>query len=117
VAKSCITVYFVYSLRIAIFNVNTSQGSVATRLECSQRRNDGLAAASSDGGPTGGWRPRQFYFILNQRGGALTCESDGGPGWLRYACECGGVFQHDFVYWPTESEYSALFFDSQRRLD
>jgi len=23
--------------------------------------------------------------ILNQRGGALTSESDGGPGWLRYA--------------------------------
>jgi len=73
------TVCFIYPLRIAIFNVNTSQGSVATRLECSQRRDDGVAAASSDGGPTGGWRPRQFYFILNHRGGALTCESDGAP--------------------------------------
>ena len=92
------TVCFVYSLRIAIFNVNTSQGSVATRLECSQLRNDGVAAASSDGGPTGGWRPRQFYIILNHRGGALTCESDGGPGWFRDASECGWVFQHDFVY-------------------
>ena len=29
--------------------------------------------------------PRQFYFILNQRGGALAQESDGGPGRLRYA--------------------------------
>jgi len=29
---------------------------------------------------------RQFCFILNQRGGALTQESDGGGlGWLRYA--------------------------------
>ena len=37
-----------------------------------QWRNDGVAAASSDGGPIGGKRPRQFYFILNQRGGALT---------------------------------------------
>ena len=37
-----------------------------------QWRNDGVAAASSDGGPTGGRGPRQFYFILNQRGGALT---------------------------------------------
>ena len=37
-----------------------------------QWRNDGVAAASSDGGPTGGRGPRQFYFILNQRGGALA---------------------------------------------
>ena len=37
-----------------------------------QWRNDGVAAASSDGGPTGGRGPQQFYFILNQRGGALT---------------------------------------------
>jgi len=37
-----------------------------------QWRNDGVAAASSDGGPTGGRGPRQFYFILNHRGGALT---------------------------------------------
>jgi len=37
-----------------------------------QWRNDGVAAASSDGGPTGGRGPRQFCFILNQRGGALT---------------------------------------------
>jgi len=28
---------------------------------------------------------RIFDIILNQRGGALTYESDGGPGWLRYA--------------------------------
>ena len=33
-AKSCITVCFTYSLRIAIFlNTDISQGSVATRLE------------------------------------------------------------------------------------
>jgi len=40
----------------------------------SQWRNDGVAAASSDGGHwwSGGGSPRQFYFILNQRGGALT---------------------------------------------
>ena len=37
-----------------------------------QWRNDGVAAASRDGGPTAGRGPRQFYFILNQRGGALT---------------------------------------------
>ena len=43
----------------------------------SQWRNDGVAAASSDGGPTGGRGPRQFYFVLNQRGGALTYGS--GP--------------------------------------
>jgi len=49
-------------------------------------RNDGVAAASSDGGPTGGRGPRQFYFILNQRGGALTYKKvTGAPGWLRYA--------------------------------
>jgi len=35
VAKSCITVCFTYSLRIAIFlNIDISQGSVATRLGC-----------------------------------------------------------------------------------
>jgi len=116
VAKSCITVCFVYSLRIAIFNVTTSQGSVATRSECSQWRNDGLAAAFSHGAPLVVGGPDSSILFLNHRGGALTCESDGGPGWLRYASECGGVFQHDFVYWPTESEFehSALFFDSQR---
>ena len=43
-----------------------------------QWRNDGVAAASSDGGPTGGRGLRQFYFIFNQRGGALTKENDGG---------------------------------------
>ena len=41
-------------------------------LEYGLWRNDGVAAASSDGGPTGGRGPPQFYFILNQRGGALT---------------------------------------------
>jgi len=39
------------------------------------------------GGPLVVGGPRQFYFILNQRGGALTLESDGGPGWLRYASD------------------------------
>jgi len=39
---------------------------------CVQWRNDGVTAASSDGGPTGGRGPRQFCFIFNQRGGALT---------------------------------------------
>jgi len=35
VAKSCITVCFTYSLRMAIFvNTDISQGSVATRLGC-----------------------------------------------------------------------------------
>ena len=29
--------------------------------ELTQRRNDGVAAASSDGGPTGGRGPRQFW--------------------------------------------------------
>jgi len=33
-AKSCITVCFTYSLRMAIFNTDISQGSVATRLGC-----------------------------------------------------------------------------------
>ena len=31
-AKSCITVCFTYSLRIAIFSTDISQGSVVTRL-------------------------------------------------------------------------------------
>jgi len=39
--------------------------------------------------------PRQFYFILDQRGWALTEESDGGPGWLRYASECGRMYVDD----------------------
>jgi len=34
VAKSCITVCFTYCLRIATFNTDISQGSVATCLEC-----------------------------------------------------------------------------------
>jgi len=38
-----------------------------------QWRNDGVAAASSDGGPTGGRGPRQ--------------KVTGGPGWLRYASD------------------------------
>ena len=37
VAKSCITVSFIYSLRIAIFlNTDISQGSVATRVGCGE---------------------------------------------------------------------------------
>jgi len=39
------------------------------------------------GGPLVVGGPRQLYFILNQRGGALASESDGGPGWLRYASD------------------------------
>jgi len=31
---SCITVCFTYSLRMAIFNIDISQGSVMTRLGC-----------------------------------------------------------------------------------
>jgi len=50
---------------------NNRFGAVAY-LESGLWRNDVVAAASSDGGPTGGRGPRQFYFILNQRGGALT---------------------------------------------
>jgi len=41
-----------------------------------QWRNDGVAAASAASSDGGGALvvegPRQFYFILNQRGGALT---------------------------------------------
>ena len=33
-AKSCITVCFTYSLRMAIFGTQMSQGSVATRFGC-----------------------------------------------------------------------------------
>jgi len=33
-AKSCITVCFTYSLRMAIFKTDISLGSVATRLGC-----------------------------------------------------------------------------------
>ena len=34
-AKSCITVYFTYALRFAIFlNADISEGSVATRIGC-----------------------------------------------------------------------------------
>jgi len=40
--------------------------------------------------------------ILNQRGGALTQESDGGPGWLRYAC--GGST------WPGGAEQGGYIF-------
>jgi len=37
VAKSCITVCFTYSLRLAIFlNTDISQGNVATRLGCGE---------------------------------------------------------------------------------
>ena len=47
---------------------------VRTQRTCkfTQWRNDGVAAASSDGGLTDGRGPRQVYFILNQRGRALT---------------------------------------------
>jgi len=46
-----------------------------------QLRNDGVAAASSDVTPlAGGPRQRQ-----KRQEGAPTWESDGGPGWLRYA--------------------------------
>ena len=37
---------------------------------------------------------RQFCFILNQRGGALTQESDGGLGWLRYASGFNRAFKN-----------------------
>ena len=46
-----------------------------------QWRNDGVAAASSDGAPTDRG-PRQREKRPEE---APTWESDGGPGWLRYA--------------------------------
>jgi len=39
---------------------------------CIQRRNDGVAAASSDGGPTGGRGPPTVLFYFKSEGGALT---------------------------------------------
>ena len=71
-----------------------------------QWRNDGVTAASIvTGAPlVVGPPPRQFCFIFNQRGGALTKKVTGGFGRLRYAsvslsvcvCVCLSVHGHIF---------------------
>ena len=45
-------------------------GTCAWNSECSQRRNDVVAAASSDGGPTGGRGPPTVleFLVINFRG-------------------------------------------------
>ena len=62
-------------LSIAIIVTHLVGGKITTdRVSlCDQWLNDGVAAASSDGpAPLMVGGPRQFCFILNQRGRALT---------------------------------------------
>ena len=62
----------VFTPRNCILQTQTTGVRLLRPTRYGQWRNDGVAAASSDGGPTSGRAPRQFNFILNQRGGALT---------------------------------------------